>query len=189
MNIQITPEQVLNCLSQSESPTLKGFWAEYNGNTIAFGIRQSLQAGEYDRMMNLAVSHLRDYGFNAHRTDPDELRALGAVYPPGVKPAPQTELGEDGIYRLDCTSKVRKQFMEAMHSGEVVKIDQPLWTYYFEQLPPRSMGKTMVWIDDECKTHRQHTDFTLAEASCVIAFWHTDKQYFCMQAPPNALLI
>jgi len=70
----------------------------------------------------------------------------------------------------------------AMHSGAVIEIDQDVYWYFLEVLPPAYMGKTITLPDG------QRADYGFAEGyEPVTAFWQVGanasptRQYFCVR--------
>lgn len=77
-------------------------------------------------------------------------------------------------------------FIEAMHSGEEIEIDDEIYYYFLEVLPPVFMNRTLPFPDPK---HPMRYDFGLAEgAEKIVAFWRTGSQetgfrYYCRQTP------
>jgi hypothetical protein len=73
--------------------------------------------------------------------------------------------------REDKTEGAWSRFIEAMHSGEEVEIDEEMYYYWLEALPPVFMYKV---IDGK------KYEFGFAEgAEPVTVFWRKDGRFFC----------
>ena len=67
-----------------------------------------------------------------------------------------------------------KPMIEAMHSGNVFEMDEEVWMYWLEVLPPIHMGR-VVDIDGE----RVRCAFGFAEGvEPITDFWRRDGRYF-----------
>lgn len=70
-----------------------------------------------------------------------------------------------------------QRFVEAMHSGEEVEIDEEMYYYWLEVLPPVFMNRILPFPDPQ---HPMRYDFGFAEgAEKVTVFWHGGGRYFC----------
>ena len=73
--------------------------------------------------------------------------------------------------REDKSEGAWSRFIEAMHSGEEVEIDEEMYYYWLEVLPPVFMWKV---IDGK------KYEFGFAEgAEPVTVFWRKDGRFFC----------
>lgn len=106
---------------------------------------------------------------------------LPAVAQPGsivrcplCNPAPLSP--DNAIYTEDTWDA----FLAAMHRGQVLQIDEQLYDYFLEVLPPLFLGRRVTLLDGSL----QWADFGFAEgAEIVTAFWRKRTgeatQYFC----------
>jgi len=73
--------------------------------------------------------------------------------------------------REDKSDGAWSRFIEAMHSGEEVEVDEEMYYYWLEVLPPVFMYKV---IDGK------RYEFGFAEgAEPVTVFWRKDGRFFC----------
>jgi hypothetical protein len=73
--------------------------------------------------------------------------------------------------REDKSEGAWSRFIEAMHSGEEVEVDEEMYYYWLEALPPVFMYKV---IDGK------RYEFGFAEgAEPVTVFWRKDGRFFC----------
>lgn len=116
--------------------------ASEDGALARFGWVDNRDKTEYDRAMRQAIAVLRKAGYNAHRDDydPSNLCRSGYIYPIGYTPKTRQTEVTDGIYRLGCTKDVWQQFHDALDRGEKVEIDEAMWEYQLDVLPPKLMG-------------------------------------------------
>jgi hypothetical protein len=85
---------------------------------------------------------------------------------------------------MQTTSKVHRyddfdpagwgEFIQAMHSGERFEVDEEMYFYWLEVLPPAWMNRTVTVGGEEIRSH-----FGFAEGyDKVTAFWTKDGRYF-----------
>jgi hypothetical protein len=93
------------------------------------------------------------------------------------------------IYRYDDTSGSPRwgEFIAAMRSGEPVEIDEEMWDYWLEILPPVFMGRSinLARHPQVVGSFRQvHAVFGFAEGEePVVAFWKVNGRRYCCQTP------
>jgi hypothetical protein len=79
----------------------------------------------------------------------------------------------------DKTAGTWDAFIKAMHSGEEVEIDEEMYYYWLEVLPPVFMGRTLGFPDPQ---HPMRYDFGFAEgAEPITVFWRNPDRtrFFC----------
>lgn len=82
------------------------------------------------------------------------------------------ELFSKKVYTQD---KDWTEFIEAMRSGKVVHIDESIFDYFLEVLPP-------IYMSRRGATGR-HVSFGFAEgAEEVVDFWKINGQYMCQRS-------
>ena len=78
------------------------------------------------------------------------------------------------IYREECTPDEWHEFIEKMQSGEVFEVDEEMFYYWLEVLPPVYMGKTV-----EIEGVPIRCSFGFAEGTEQITdFWCKDGRFF-----------
>ncbi len=66
-------------------------------------------------------------------------------------------------------------FHEAVSKGVTVEVDEGLFDYYLDVLPPRFMGRTVTLVDGS----RRYATFGFAEGEDKpIAFWKSEGRFF-----------
>lgn len=86
------------------------------------------------------------------------------------------EIGEkmETVYTCDTW----KDTIAAMHSGEKIEIDEGVFDYFLEVLPPVYMGRTVALPCGETRC----VSFGFAEGyEPVTAFWSTKGRYYCQR--------
>lgn len=69
-------------------------------------------------------------------------------------------------------------FIEAMHSDDRCEIDEEIYWYFLEVLPPVYMNKSVELVDGT----KIVADFGFAEGyEVVTAFWRAGESYFCQK--------
>lgn len=161
-------------------------WCEYSSEPrgIVFGIRDNRDQIRYDKAMSALVTKLRSLGYNARRMD-RHLTSQGIIHEPGtIVTEPQATLGEYGVYRKDCTSKMWQQFIDAIHSGQTVKIDEAMYDYWMNILPPKLWERNIWWTDEEGKPRCQGYKFATREGDDrLIGFWKHGYDWKCHLLP------
>lgn len=84
------------------------------------------------------------------------------------------------VHRRDATGAAWEAFIHAMHSGAIVEIDEEMWTYWLNVLPPKFFRETL-----SVGGVSRGVDFCQAEGYApVVAFWRergAQTRYFCQQ--------
>jgi len=72
-------------------------------------------------------------------------------------------------------------FITAMRSGAVVEIDQEMFDYWLEVLPPIFMSRRMLYRPmNSAEQVDRYCSFGFAEgAEEVVMFWQEGSRYFC----------
>ena len=69
------------------------------------------------------------------------------------------------------------QTIEAMHSGEPIEVDEEIFDYFLEVLPPVYMGRNM-----EIGGKRRRVAYGFAEGyEPVTAFWSEGERFYCQR--------
>lgn len=161
-------------------------WCEYSSEPrgIVFGIRDNRDQIRYEKAMSALVNKLRSLGYNARRTG-RELTSHGIIHEPGtIITEPQATLGEDEVYRKDCTSKMWKQFIEELHKGCTLKVDEAMADHWMNILPPKLWEQNIWWTDAKGNQKAQGYKFATGEGDDrLIGFWQHGKQWRCHQLP------
>lgn len=70
-------------------------------------------------------------------------------------------------------------FIAAMHSGNMVEIDDEMYDYWLEALPPIFMNRSIPWPNPKQPTRY---DFGFAEgAEPITVFWSVGERRFCQR--------
>lgn len=70
------------------------------------------------------------------------------------------------------------EFIAAMHSGQVAEIDEAMYYYWLEVLPPAWMGRMATLPDGR----QVRANFGFAEGrERIVAFWEDGERFFCCQ--------
>ena len=86
--------------------------------------------------------------------------------------------------RAAWTDGGRDPFIKAMHSGDEIEIDEEMYFYWLEVLPPIFMNERIPWPDPQ---HPMLYDFGFAEGTEPITMFYSsgsngDKRYFCRRS-------
>ena len=83
------------------------------------------------------------------------------------------------IYKYACSTEEWKSFIAAMGSGKFIEIDEEMYWYWLEVLPPVNMNKTI-----EIGGFEIATNFGFAEGyEKITYFWKTKTgKFFCRQS-------
>lgn len=72
-----------------------------------------------------------------------------------------------------------KETVEAINSGEMVEVNEEVYWYFLEVLPPVFMNKKFKFIDGQIV----RASFGFAEgAESIKVFWKEGGKYFCRQS-------
>jgi hypothetical protein len=88
------------------------------------------------------------------------------------------------VYRRKCTHDEWKEFIRVMQSGKEFEVDEEMWDYWLEVLPPVLMNRkiTFIPLDPENPVKRTMViDFGFAEgAEHITMFWRSPdgKRFF-----------
>ena len=84
------------------------------------------------------------------------------------------------IHKYECTTPEWGEFINAMHSGEQFEVDEEMFFYWLEVLPPIFMGEAITYLPGH-EGHTMRCDFGFAEgAEPITVFWRDlpNKKYF-----------
>ena len=82
------------------------------------------------------------------------------------------------IYKRDCSKAEWKEFIEAFNSGRSVEIDEGMFMYWLEILPPVYMFEEV-----EIEGKNRLCSFGFAEGREHIKdFWKENGKYFCKRS-------
>jgi len=78
------------------------------------------------------------------------------------------------MYNMDTN----KEFIQAIEEGKECEIDEEIFDYYLDVLPPAAMGSTVTLVDGR----KVNVPFCFAEGAMnMIAFWSKDGKYYAQQ--------
>ena len=82
------------------------------------------------------------------------------------------------IHKYECSKQDWKDFIEAFNSGRTLEIDQEMFMYWLEVLPPIYMHEVI-----EIEGVRKFCDFGFAEGLEPIKdFWKVGNRFFCKKS-------
>jgi hypothetical protein len=90
---------------------------------------------------------------------------------------PKWNLAEPDLWRENNVAQQAQwdEFIKAMNSGEVIEIDEAMFDYWLEVLPPIYMGRAVTVAG---QTRR--LSFGFAEGyDYITAFWRDGGRFFC----------
>jgi hypothetical protein len=88
------------------------------------------------------------------------------------------EVPTDAEAAMIYTRQHWEAFMKAVHAGERCQIDQDIYDYFLDVLPPKFMYAPVELVNGE----RITAAFGFAEGAMqVIAFWRGEANYFAQQ--------
>src|SRR3990167_9906126 len=79
------------------------------------------------------------------------------------------------------------EFNAEIDAGHVCKIDEEMFYYWLEVLPPVYMGQKRL-IDIDGKMTEKNCSFGFAEGGPVIDFWEEGEEYFGKQRPQQPMV-
>ncbi|MBW3635006.1 MAG: hypothetical protein KY445_00900, partial [Armatimonadetes bacterium] len=78
------------------------------------------------------------------------------------------------VFNYDCSEEEWAAFIAARDSGEVTEIDEEMWMYWLELLPPIYMNRRVEIAG------KPRCAFGFAEGyDNIIAFWREQGRFFC----------
>jgi len=86
----------------------------------------------------------------------------------------------DKVYSHACSREDWQEFIRVMHSGQPFEVDEEMWEYWLEVLPPVLMNKEITFMPGH-EGHPVKVDFGFAEGNeQVTVFWRSPdgKRYF-----------
>lgn len=88
---------------------------------------------------------------------------------------------EDKVYRFESTPEEWKGFINVMRSGLTVQIDEEMYFYWLEVLPPAYMGRVRkIDVLDNGIFELVPCAFGFAEGIDYITdFWKKDGKFYC----------
>lgn len=87
------------------------------------------------------------------------------------------------VYSYPCDSETWQAFLQAMHSGDEIEIDEAMFQYWLDLLPPVFMNRMLPYPDPQ---HPMRYDFGFAEGREPITLFYSnpDKtRFFCRRSP------
>lgn len=86
-------------------------------------------------------------------------------------------------YNYNCTTEQWQDFIKAMNSGERFQVDEEMFYYWLEVLPPVFMNREITFLPGH-EGHRMYVSFGFAEgAEPITVFWvdPSDKHFYGQQ--------
>jgi len=90
-------------------------------------------------------------------------------------------MSENKVYKHECSHEEWQEFIKAMQSGKEFEMDEEMWYYWLEALPPVFMGRQIQWPDPDNDHHTLtvRANFGFAEGcEPITAFWRRDGRYY-----------
>lgn len=77
------------------------------------------------------------------------------------------------IYKYECSPEDWKEFISAFSSGDRFEIDEEMFFYWLEVLPPQFMDQEINYLPGH-EGHKMRVDFGFAEGSePITVFWRS----------------